>query len=191
MLPLNVRRKDRGFSMIEIIVTVIVAGILMAVAVPSLLGLLSQTRVKDGLRQVEGSLKEAQRQAMRQGQTCKIIMNAANNTIKPDPTTPRCLSESKTISPDIKFKGDVADPANNATLINVSFTHKGNNITGPRTIAIYREMNGQPVTNGVQKCVIITSNLGGIKSSIYWGDVSSNIVPGDCRENRLPLPPPP
>jgi prepilin-type N-terminal cleavage/methylation domain-containing protein len=180
MLPLNVRREDRGFTMIEIIVTVVVAGILMAVAVPSLLGLLSQTRVKDGLRQVEGSLKEAQRQAMRQGQTCKIIMDAANNTIKPDPTTPRCLSESKTISPDIKFKGDVADPANNATLINVSFTHKGINNMGARTIAIYREMNGVPVTNGVQKCVIITSNLGGIKSGIYRGDVGSNIVQNSC-----------
>jgi prepilin-type N-terminal cleavage/methylation domain-containing protein len=192
MLPLNVRRQDRGFTMIEIIVTVVVAGILMAVAVPSLLGLLSQTRVKDGLRQVEGSLKEAQRQAMRQGQTCKIIMDAANNTIKPDPTTPRCLSESKTISPDIKFKGDVADPANNANLINVSFTHKGNNNGGERTIAIYRvKSDGQPVKDGVQKCVIITSNLGGIKSSSYWGDVSSVIVQGDCRENRLPLPTPP
>ena len=191
MLLLNVRRQDRGFTMIEIIVTVVVAGILMAVAVPSLLGLLSQTRIKDGLRQVEGSLKESQKQAMRLGQRCTITMDAATNTITANrvtpagPPTPKCLSESRTISPDIKFKGDVADPANNdANLINVSFSHKGNNYsTSARTIAIYREMNGQPVTNGVQKCVILTAGLGGVKSGIYNGDVSSDIVQNSCIVN--------
>jgi prepilin-type N-terminal cleavage/methylation domain-containing protein len=187
MLPLNVRRQDRGFTMIEIIVTVVVAGILMAVAVPSLLGLLSQTRVKDGLRQVEGSLKEAQRQAMRLGQPCTIKMDATDNTIKPDPDTPRCLSESRTISRDIDFKGDVADPANNANSIDVSFTHKGNNGGGERTIVIYRiKSDGQPVTNGVQKCVVLTGGLGGVKSGIYNGDVSGNIDKTNCLVNPPP-----
>ena len=170
----NVHKQERGFTLVEMIVTAVVAGVLMAVAVPGLVGLLNQTRVKDGLRQIETSLKEAQRQAMRRGSSCTVTLDATNNTITANPV--QCLANSKTVDDYLKFKGDVEDPANDANLIVVTFSRKGNNITEERTIAIYRD----GVTDGVQKCVILTDNLGGVKSGIYNGDVSGNIVESSC-----------
>ncbi|PSB10307.1 hypothetical protein C7B62_09825 [Pleurocapsa sp. CCALA 161] len=73
MLLYNVRRKvNQGFTLIEMMVVVIIIGVIASIAVPNFLGLLNQSRVKDGLAQVEGAIKEAQRQAIRRGKTCKI-----------------------------------------------------------------------------------------------------------------------
>ncbi|MDJ0569087.1 MAG: prepilin-type N-terminal cleavage/methylation domain-containing protein [Pleurocapsa sp. MO_192.B19] len=170
----NVLKKEQGFTLVEMIVTVVVVGVLMAVAVPSLVGLFNQTRVKDGLRQIETSLKEAQKLAMRRGSTCTVTLDNSNNTITANPVS--CLAGSKTVDDRLEFKGDVDDPANNANLIVVTFSHKGHNTTGARTIAIYPD----GVTDGVQKCVILTPTLGGVKSGTYTGDVGGDIVQNSC-----------
>lgn len=167
MKQLNVPKQERGFTLIEIIVTVIVVGILSAVAAPSLLGLLNQTRVNDGLRQIQSSLKEAQRQAMRRGDTCTVTLDATNNTIIGTPV--QCLAGSKTVDSNLKFKGD-ADP------VVINFSRKGSNASGEKTIAIYRD----GVTNSIQKCVILTANLGGVKTGIYTGSVAGTIVKSSC-----------
>lgn len=171
MLLSNVRKREQGFTLVEMIVTAVVAGVLMAVAVPSLVGLLNQTRVNDGLRQVESALKEGQRQAMRLGRSCTVTLDATNNQITGNPV--QCLAGSKTVDDVLEFKGDVA--GGSATNIAITFSRKGNTI-GARTIAVYRD----GITNGVQKCVILTSGLGGVKSGIYTGDVSGNIVQNSC-----------
>ena len=66
MLLYNARRKfNQGFTLIEMLVTIIIIGVIASLAAPNFLGLLNQSRVKDGLAQVEGAIKEAQRQAIR------------------------------------------------------------------------------------------------------------------------------
>lgn len=168
MLLFSVRKREQGFTLIEMIVTVIIVGVLAAVAVPSLEGLLNQMRVKDGLRQIESSLKEAQRQAMRRGSNCTVTLNGSNNMITAAPT--QCLAGSKIVDDRLEFKG------NDGNSIEVTFSHKGNNSSGAKTIAIYKD----GAINGMQKCVILAANLGGIKSGIYTGNVSSDIVQGSC-----------
>lgn len=181
----NAHNKNKGFTLIEMVVTIIIVGILSAVAVPSLLGLLNQTRVNDGRRQIESAIKEAQRQAVRRSVPCTVILNATNNTITAIPGTPtnplppgntvQCLAGNKIINSDLEFKADVGGGAS-ATNIEIIFSRKGINTSGPRTIAVYRD----GVVGGVQKCIIITANLGGAKSGIYTGDVSNNIVSNSC-----------
>jgi prepilin-type N-terminal cleavage/methylation domain-containing protein len=49
MLLYNVHRKsNKGFTLVEMIVTVIIVGVIASIAAPNLLGLLNQSRVKDG-----------------------------------------------------------------------------------------------------------------------------------------------
>lgn len=175
MQRFSVRRQQQGFTLIEMIVTVIIVGVLGAVTIPSLLGLLNQTKVNDGLRQIQTSLKEAQRQAMRRGASCIVRVNATNNTITGDPV--QCLSSSRTVDDNLEFKGNVASGgAATASNIEIEFSRKGSNAGAARTIAVYRD----GVTGGVQKCVIVAQNLGGIKSGIYTGNVSSDITQGSC-----------
>ena len=168
MLLFNVHKENKGFTLIEMVVTVIIVGVLAAVTVPSLVGLFDQMRVKDGLRQIESSLKEAQRQAMRRGSSCTVNFDATNNTITGTPA--QCLAGSKIVDDRLEFKG------NDGNTIAVIFSHKGNNTSGAKTIAVYRD----GLTNGMQKCVILAANLGGIKSGIYTGDVSSDIIQNSC-----------
>ena len=168
MLLFNVRKQERGFTLIEMIVTVIILGILSAITAPSLIGLFDQMRVKDGLRQIESSLKEAQRQAMRRGSSCTISLNATNNMITGSPT--QCLAGSKTIDDRLKFKGNDGDS------IEITFTRKGSNSSGAKTIAIFRDGSN----NGMQKCVIVAANLGGMKSGNYTGNIDEDIVRGSC-----------
>jgi prepilin-type N-terminal cleavage/methylation domain-containing protein len=73
MLLYNARKKsNKGFTLIEMLVTIIIIGVIASIAAPNFLGLLNQSRVKDGLAQVEGAIKESQRQAIRRGKTCKV-----------------------------------------------------------------------------------------------------------------------
>ena len=65
-------RKNQGFTLIEMLATAIIIGIVAAISAPNLLGLLNRNRVNQGLVQLEGAIKEAQRQAIRNGKTCKI-----------------------------------------------------------------------------------------------------------------------
>ena len=53
------KKSNKGFTLVEMIAAVIIVGIIAALAAPNLLGMLNQARVKDGLGQVEGAIREA------------------------------------------------------------------------------------------------------------------------------------
>lgn len=172
MLLFNVRKQEQGFTLIEMMVTVIIVGVLAAITAPNLIGLLDQTRVKDGLRQIESSLKEAQRQAMRRSSSCRVTLNPTTNMITGDPI--QCLAGSKIVDDRLEFKG------NDGGSIEIIFTHKGSNFSGAKTIAIFRD----GTNNGIAKCVILAANLGGMKSGIYTGNVDEDIVQSSCDVSR-------
>lgn len=169
MLLSTVRKKPRnnGFTLIEMIVTVIVAGILMAVAAPSLMGMLDQNRVRDGLRQVENAFKEAQRQAIRRGNSCQIVLNIATKTFTATPN--ECLQSQQYLTANeyqnVLLRTDDTDTAQ----VDITFSHRGTRLAGDpqRTIVFYRS------ENSLKRCMIITPGLGTIKNGIYTGNVGA------------------
>ncbi|BAU65233.1 type 4 prepilin-like protein [Stanieria sp. NIES-3757] len=161
----NAPKKNAGFTLIEIMTTAIVVGVLAAIAVPSFVGLFNQNKVKEAVVQVEGALKEAQRQAMRRGKQCTVSINAGTITATPN----GCLSSQRQIDSSININ---TDP--NTSPLNITFSHRGN-VTS--TYAIVLSSNN---TNE-KKCVLISDGLGIIKQSNYQGSVSSTIYPNQCK----------
>jgi prepilin-type N-terminal cleavage/methylation domain-containing protein len=80
MLPYTARTNDRGFSMFEIAIVLLIVGILAAIAVPSFLSMLNKNKVSDALAQVRGALQEAQREAIRKSKTCTVALTPGNQS---------------------------------------------------------------------------------------------------------------
>lgn len=185
MLLFNAPRKNSrasGFTLIETLTAIIVAGVLAAIAAPSLMGLLNQNRAKDSMRQIEGAIKLVQRQAIRRGKSCTLTINTSTKTMSATPS--ECLLDNRTVNDAVTIKAD-GNPV--PTSIDLVFSHKGNRpstaITGSdnaqqRTIAIYNS------TTGTKYCVTVTTVLGAVKSGIYTGDVTGEILDDSCTINN-------
>jgi prepilin-type N-terminal cleavage/methylation domain-containing protein len=84
--PPNKNRRNQGFTTIEMIITLIIVGILAAVATPSFLEANARSQVNETVSKIQGALLEAQTQAIRSGRNgCQItITTKKEDTIGPD-----------------------------------------------------------------------------------------------------------
>ncbi len=178
MLLYNAHKKsNQGFTLIEMMVVVIIVGVVAAIAAPNFLGLLNQTRVKDGLAQVEGAIKEAQRQAIRRGKTCKIkfvtktIDGKLRETINVVDSTDTgetvaadfyngCLLEERILPIDVDLI--------TGGITKITFTVKGNTQADSEGII----QISHPQTTTV-KCLQIAGLLGNILTGDYDSETSS------------------
>jgi prepilin-type N-terminal cleavage/methylation domain-containing protein len=191
MLLYNARRKvNQGFTLIEMMVTVIIIGVIAALAAPNFLGLLNQSRVKDSLAQVEGAIKEAQRQAIRKGKTCKISFTSSGTgdnlsivQIHPNETISgraysysECLLSNRELPKSVSFSllnsgSGTLETINSTNEVNLAFSTKGNpNVQG---IMIVIE---HPGTN-TKKCIQIAGLLGNMITGDYDSTDSKCKVP--------------
>ena len=170
MLLWRVRKQNSGFTLVEMVVTAIVVGVIAAIASPNLLGLLNQNRVREGMRQVEGAVREAQKQATRKGATCSIRFTTTGtgtnkrsiikvvDDANPNPFA-GCLLNTRELPRDVSFglKGTGTIEADN----DLSFSAKGN--PNPRNHIYYIE---HPNVKD-KKCVEIRGLFGEIATGNY------------------------
>ena len=169
-----VRKSSSGFTLIEMLVTFIIIGVIAAIAVPNFLGLLNRNRVNQAQRQVEGALKEAQRQAMRRGKQCSITISTSSKeisnplpSIPPTPATNGCLLSNR--------KLNNVDLASNTTTI--TFSGKGNITGATPPVLVVSIPNG---TN-LQRCVVLDSLLGSLRSGDYSGTIPTTPLSTSCQ----------
>lgn len=165
------RKSSYGFTLIEMLVTLVIAGVIAAIAAPNFLGLLNQSRVKDGLAQVEGAVKEAQRQAMRRGKPCKVkfVTRTINGKTREVITVVEstdtgetvaagfyngCLLEERILPVEVEV-----DPG---TITKITFSGKGNTDSDSNGII----QISHPLTTTV-KCIQIEGVLGNILTGDY------------------------
>ena len=165
------KKGDRGVTLTETLLAVIVVGILAAVTAPSLIGLFNQNRVKDGFVQLKGAIKESQRLAMRRGRRCKISLDTANQEVdigSPDAkgSYTGCLLSERTIPDGVLFKTN-SNP-------HIIFSARGNT-SSARTIIVY-----SPNTQA-KRCLVISLGLGIMRSGNYTGDVSDGLESKKCQ----------
>jgi prepilin-type N-terminal cleavage/methylation domain-containing protein len=147
MLLYNARRSNSGFTLTEMIVTIIIIGVIAAIAAPNLLGLLNRNRVNEAVRQIEGAIKEAQRQAIRESSSCTVNITSATRTVSGG-----CLLSNRIINSNVNINSDHT----------IAFSGKGN--TDSSATIVVSTSN-----NNVQKCLNISAGLGLIREGDYDG----------------------
>jgi prepilin-type N-terminal cleavage/methylation domain-containing protein len=82
MLLSNVNR-DRlsGFTLIESLIVVSIVGILISIAIPSLLAAQNSAKLRQAQEMVVTSLQESQRESTRRNQSCTLTFDKSNNKI--------------------------------------------------------------------------------------------------------------
>lgn len=167
MLLYSVRKSDRGrgFTLVEMIVAVVIVGVLAAVSTPNLLGTYRRTQANAAINEVESAIKEAQRQAIRNGRQCNISINSSARTIKiADTTDDRdCLLTNRVLDDSLVLNSNVS---------NITFSSRGNTTNN----ALIRV-----TTNGenVDRCVVVTAGIGLIRSGSYR-DTDNNNTKDTC-----------
>jgi prepilin-type N-terminal cleavage/methylation domain-containing protein len=161
--------KEAGFNLIEILVVTIIIGILAAIAVPNFLGLLRRNQVNAALATLHGAIKETQRQAIRQGRSCRIDFDLTNNKLTGNPDN--CLLSDRKINDDIIIRTNFP-----GTSPNISFSHKGST-TRSGTIVVSSAM-----TN-TQRCFVISLGLGIMRTGNYTGSPTGSVSATNCQSN--------
>lgn len=125
-----------GFSLIELIVTLSIFGVMMAIAIPSFLSYRPTMRIKGAARDITSIFQAARMKGVTRNNNCNVIFNLANNSFTED-----CTNTTTTLPDGISFGwgtdvnrdvGGGALPADGVAFTSdtCSFTSRGTANTG-------------------------------------------------------------
>ena len=80
MMPWPDRHKARGFTMMELLITVVVAAILMSFAVPSFQSAIQESRQKNSVFTLVGGLTYARSEAIKRSSRVSVCARSTNST---------------------------------------------------------------------------------------------------------------
>jgi Tfp pilus assembly protein FimT len=201
MPRLNARNKSRGFTLAEQAVLIAVMGILVMIAVPSLLSMFDRFKLDQAIVSVRGALQESQRQAIRLSQACVVSLDLSEGHV-----TGRCLvtgdrnlpERVETISNIKPTKIDGPDKnhgaGNDKTGIQLTFGVLGTaefeveSTKDTASTAIPSDPSGKFVfympETAVKdrKCIAISNTLGLTRVGVYSGllEKSKDLSTGTC-----------
>lgn len=151
---------NNGVTLIEILVSVIIIGVVAAITAPNVMNWFNNTRVNQGLIQLETAMRSGQRQAERTGEGCEIQIDIATRTIT---GADDCLTEPQTLDDNLII---------NTNDVDLLFSSKGTAFIGASAVYVIY-MNG----NDNQRCFVVAPGLGLMRSGDYDGDPAA--VPPD------------
>jgi prepilin-type N-terminal cleavage/methylation domain-containing protein len=157
---------NKGFTLIEILITILIIGIIASIATPSFMTWANNKKVQQVATDIEGALKEAQSTATRKSIPCDATVNSTNITAVTVPivTTPPTTAVNCLPSGTRQIQGDNSNLAIAGTGT-VSFTALGS-VTNTQAFVIYRT---DVTAAGTKRCVVISSGIGAIRSGNYTG----------------------
>jgi prepilin-type N-terminal cleavage/methylation domain-containing protein len=151
MLHSNVSR-DCGFTLIESLIVLAIAGILIAMAVPSLIAAQNRAKLAQATDLVVASLQESQREAIRRNQSCTLTLDKINHKISGQQG---CLLSGDRSLPDaisLDYTG---------TLQSIQYGIRGNTTTNKSIILGIKDSPSST------RCLTVSAPLGIIRLGSY------------------------
>ena len=153
-MPLAV--PNQGWTLIEMAVISVVVGILASATIPSMVGLMGRNSLQSSMSQVTGAIREAQRAAMKNGQTCTVNLSSTGVS-STNTSTNVCMTSPVTLS-----SGTTLETSPSGTT-SFNFSYKGN------TTANLTLILSNPAKTVEQRCLVISSGIGIMRSGTYDG----------------------
>jgi prepilin-type N-terminal cleavage/methylation domain-containing protein len=179
MLSRTIHPKTKGFTLIEILVSIAILGIIAAIATPSFLTWVNNKKIEDVTTNIEGTLKEAQSTAIRKNKTCNVwITSTTASTVQNDvPRTPDpgCLPSGTRQIQGSNTNIEIAGTGGSSgTMVTFSAVGTSNVTLNTQAFIIYRT---DAPTIGQQKCLVISAGIGIIKTGKYNGTLPLPAAP--------------
>lgn len=125
-------------------------GILAAIATPSMMTAKGNSDLKDALSAVKGTIQEAQRIAIKKGQTCTVTLSSSGVTGTPT----GCVPSALTLGTGITLS------QNSGTTI--VFSYRGTT-TSTKTVVL------SSTNTSELKCLTVSNGLGILRTGYYTG----------------------
>ena len=162
--------RDRGFTMIEVLVVMIIVGILSAIAAPGWLGFVNNQRLNTAQSRVFSTLKDAQSTAKRSGSSTTFTINtdATNRTyVQTNRSQAQYFEAGVQISS--VSKTDAFTPITPTFPLTITFNSQGLPVSVNNSTTKFTEFPLRLTLNIVnspnrKRCTTITTLLGAMKS---------------------------
>jgi prepilin-type N-terminal cleavage/methylation domain-containing protein len=186
----SIHRNQQGFTLIEILVSMMIVGILAAVTAPSFMSWVNNKKVDDALASIEGAMREAQAEAGRKSKACTVSVDPATGIVRgyvsPTPADPEpvgfdpstaesCLPTGIRdlnkigigVLPDSSSGVSVALASATQKII---FTSKGTT-TNSNVFVVFRTDNSR------SRCLAVSNGIGIIRIGTYTGTNPADTTP--------------
>lgn len=160
MIFTRYQHKSLGFSLTEVLGTIVILGIFAALAAPGFLSWVNSKRVDDVARQVEGALREAQAAAIRKSQKCTIMISTSSITATPTNCLPTGTRDLTQVGGGTGTSAVTLIAENNT---DIQFSPKGS--TSSSNVFVFYHPNQ---SQGM-RCLAISSGIGIIRTGEFRG----------------------
>lgn len=137
-------RKDAGFTLLELITVIAIAGVLTAIAVPNFLAYQSNSRLKGALSTLRGDLVGARMLAIKRGLECQVAFSSGGYLIQLGNLS--SSSTSWTIEVTRNFADEYPGVTASVTPSDPVFSPKGTVAAAPVTITLQNGQRTQTIT---------------------------------------------
>lgn len=149
------RKKQSGFTLIEMMVVLAIFAIVAAIAIPNFMSLLPGMRLNGAARQVMGDLMAARMKAVKLNQRTKVFFDSSSQY--------RICDDANNDGTVAAGEGDVVTRNIQANYHDVSFDldNTADPVFSPRGTATNRTITLQQTSGGSTKTKIITISIAG------------------------------
>ena len=173
-----IHQKDRGFTLIEMLVVLMIMGILMAMATPSVLAMMSRAKLSNSVERVRDTLELSRSQTTQKNKKCNIYIPTGNQIVSDCLVSADSTSSGITGVPDglqsvkLDDRDDIVVRNSNssAPVLKITYNFKGITQNSGTVVLSSRSNPG-----GEKKCLTVDAGIGLVRTGKYINNTTCQI----------------